>query len=397
MLRPGGRFAVSDVDRRPGHGRGDPRGHAAWTGCIAGALTERRVPRSARRRGLRPTSRSSETHRVHEHAGSAIVRARKPTRSLSDDDRRGAGISLAARSRRAGRDRVQRDRPCRARDRRFHRRRSATIGLLVASFPAGMVAGFGSRAGSCAAPARGSLLRPALALVALGALGFVLGDSLAVYFPARLLMGIGSGGIWIGVTFDTLERWPGQEYRLHEPHVRGVLGGRAHRAGAGRLRRHSPAPSVAYLALSCSPCRSAYSWMSPPATRRDFSSDRGRTPNARILGRLRPPCCSPSGTRRLEGVLPLHFAERLSQARDRSALGLRVRSSSPQARGGSRRDPAAAAIDGFGRRAPGGGRHIARGNGGAACPSGSSLCLLAGARGRSSGSTGSLGPPRRSR
>ena len=25
-------------------------------------------------------------------------------------------------------------------------------------------------------------------------------------------MGIGSGGIWIGVTFDTLERWPGQEY-----------------------------------------------------------------------------------------------------------------------------------------------------------------------------------------
>ena len=87
----------------------------------------------------------------------------------------------------------------------------ATIGLLVASFPVGMVLGFAVAA--WAFKRRGA--RAALAgsvLVAVGSLGFILGDSLAVYFPSRLLMGLGSGGIWIGVTFDTLERWPGQEY-----------------------------------------------------------------------------------------------------------------------------------------------------------------------------------------
>jgi len=86
----------------------------------------------------------------------------------------------------------------------------AAIGLLVASFPAGMVAGFALA--SAAARRRGSrvVLVGSIGLVALGALGFVFGETLAVYFPARVLMGIGSGGIWIGVTFDTLERWPGQ-------------------------------------------------------------------------------------------------------------------------------------------------------------------------------------------
>ena len=88
----------------------------------------------------------------------------------------------------------------------------ATIGLLVASFPAGMVAGFALAGAVVRRRGARALLAGSIALVALGALGFVLGDSLAIYFPARTLMGLGSGGIWIGVTFDTLERWPGQEY-----------------------------------------------------------------------------------------------------------------------------------------------------------------------------------------
>ena len=88
----------------------------------------------------------------------------------------------------------------------------ATIGLLVASFPLGMVAGFWAAARVMRRRGVRSLLLASLLLVAVGALGFVLGDSLSVYFPARLVMGLGSGGLWIGVTFDTLERWPGQEY-----------------------------------------------------------------------------------------------------------------------------------------------------------------------------------------
>jgi MFS family permease len=88
----------------------------------------------------------------------------------------------------------------------------ATIGVLVASFPAGMVAGFAVAGWAVRRFGPRLLLIASLALVATGALGFVMGDSLGVYFAGRTLMGLGSGGIWIGVTFDTLERWPGQEY-----------------------------------------------------------------------------------------------------------------------------------------------------------------------------------------
>lgn len=88
----------------------------------------------------------------------------------------------------------------------------ATIGLLVATFPLAMIAGF-ALAGRVVSRGRAHrLLALSLVGVAVGALGFVLGDGLAVYFPARLLMGFASGGLWIGVTFTTLERWPGQEY-----------------------------------------------------------------------------------------------------------------------------------------------------------------------------------------
>jgi len=59
---------------------------AAYTGCIAGALTEREF------RGALAAARFTdieirETHRVHEHAGSAIIGARKPTAKITYDDR----------------------------------------------------------------------------------------------------------------------------------------------------------------------------------------------------------------------------------------------------------------------------------------------------------------------
>ena len=50
-----------------------------WTGCIAGALTRdefRARARGGRVRGVE----ISETHRVHDHAASAIIRARVPAR-----------------------------------------------------------------------------------------------------------------------------------------------------------------------------------------------------------------------------------------------------------------------------------------------------------------------------
>jgi arsenite methyltransferase len=50
---------------------------AAWTGCIAGALTEDEFRTALAAAGLADIE-IRETHRVHAHAGSAIVRARKP-------------------------------------------------------------------------------------------------------------------------------------------------------------------------------------------------------------------------------------------------------------------------------------------------------------------------------
>ena len=48
-----------------------------WTGCIAGALTREEYERHLSAAGLVDVE-VRETHRVHESAGSAIVRARKP-------------------------------------------------------------------------------------------------------------------------------------------------------------------------------------------------------------------------------------------------------------------------------------------------------------------------------
>jgi MFS family permease len=188
----------------------------------------------------------------------------------------------------------------------------ATIGLLVASFPAGMVAGFALAGWLVRRAGARALLAGSLALVALGALGFVLGDSLAVYFPARLLMGIGSGGIWIGVTFDTLERWPGQEYlcmsRVFAAYSVGGLIGPALGVFGG-----IHGPFLAYLGLLLLAVPLVL-FVAEPAIRRDFAADPAalRTRGFWVASAAILFAVLALGV--LEGVLPLHFAERLSQA-----------------------------------------------------------------------------------
>jgi ubiquinone/menaquinone biosynthesis C-methylase UbiE len=77
VLRPGGRFAVSDVLADADMDAATRADIAQWTGCIAGALTEDEFRRALSDAGLVDIE-VQETHRVHEHAGAAIVRARKP-------------------------------------------------------------------------------------------------------------------------------------------------------------------------------------------------------------------------------------------------------------------------------------------------------------------------------
>jgi arsenite methyltransferase len=78
VLRPGGRFAVTDIVADPGMDEATRRDMALWTGCIAGALTEAEFRAGLETAGFERIE-IRETHRVHDQAGSAIVRARKPT------------------------------------------------------------------------------------------------------------------------------------------------------------------------------------------------------------------------------------------------------------------------------------------------------------------------------
>lgn len=74
VLRPGGRLAFSDVIADEDMDESTKADMAAWTGCIAGALTEADFTGALTRAGfsdieIRPT------HRVHTHAQAAIIRA----------------------------------------------------------------------------------------------------------------------------------------------------------------------------------------------------------------------------------------------------------------------------------------------------------------------------------
>ena len=77
VLRPGGRFAVSDVVADPGVDDQTRAAMGQWTGCVAGALTRTEFTQALADAGLVDVD-IVETHRVHEHAAAAIVRARKP-------------------------------------------------------------------------------------------------------------------------------------------------------------------------------------------------------------------------------------------------------------------------------------------------------------------------------
>jgi len=79
VLRPGGRFAVSDVVADDNMDAATREDMQQWTGCIAGALTRDDFRRELEAAGFERVE-IEETHRVHDQAAAAIIRARIPAR-----------------------------------------------------------------------------------------------------------------------------------------------------------------------------------------------------------------------------------------------------------------------------------------------------------------------------
>ena len=77
VLRPGGRFAVTDIVADSGMDEETRRDLAQWAGCLAGALTQGEFRRELQVAGFAEVE-LRETHRVHEQAASAIIRAKVP-------------------------------------------------------------------------------------------------------------------------------------------------------------------------------------------------------------------------------------------------------------------------------------------------------------------------------
>jgi arsenite methyltransferase len=77
VLRPVGRLAVSDVIADENVDAATRADMQEWTGCIAGALTRAEFEQALAEAGFVDVE-IREIHRVHDQAGSAIVRARQP-------------------------------------------------------------------------------------------------------------------------------------------------------------------------------------------------------------------------------------------------------------------------------------------------------------------------------
>ena len=188
----------------------------------------------------------------------------------------------------------------------------ATIGALVATFPAGMIVSFALAAGAVRRVGARTVQLGSLALVGIGGLGFVVGDSLEVYIVSRALMGFGSGGLWIGITFDTLARWPGREYvcmsRIYAAYAVGGLVGPALGALGG-----IQAPFIAYLALILVAVPFVL-LVRPASEQREFRPDRAVLRSRAFWSSGAAVLVATLGLGVMEGGLPLHLAERLSQA-----------------------------------------------------------------------------------
>jgi MFS family permease len=185
------------------------------------------------------------------------------------------------------------------------------MGMLVATFPLGMVAGFALGGAAVRRRAPAAVILAGLGLVAAGCLGFVLGTDLAVLAPARLLMGLGSGCLWLGITFTTLASWPGQEYlcmsRVFAAYSAGGLLGPL----LGSIHGVR-GPFTAYLVLTLLMTVPVLA-LQLPAHGATFTADHRALRSRGFWAASAGIAFAVMALGTLEGVLPLHFGTKLAQ------------------------------------------------------------------------------------
>ena len=193
----------------------------------------------------------------------------------------------------------------------------ALMGALVTCFAAGQLGGYPLAGGGIRRRHAAFVLAAALVVIVAGDLGFILFDSLPLYFVSRLLQGIGAGGLWIGVTFAVLERYPDDAYRrftavLAAYSIGGVAGPALGAIGGIR------GPFIAHLVLVGAGAI-AVLHMGKPASAARFGSDRKVLRERGFLLASAGILLVALALGTLEGPLALHLGSRLSQ-RELSAL-----------------------------------------------------------------------------
>ena len=187
-----------------------------------------------------------------------------------------------------------------------------TMTMLAATFALAMLVGFVLVGRLVHHGHTTFALLAGLGLLALGSLGFVVTNDLPVLFAARAVMGLGSAGLWLGVTFRTLEYWPGQEYRrmsrVYAAYSIGALVGPVFATLPG-----THLPFVAYLGLLV--VVTPFLLMLPlptqiPTYERDHSWRRRPGFWYAALAIM----FAMLGTGLVDGVMPLHFAMHWSQS-----------------------------------------------------------------------------------
>lgn len=188
----------------------------------------------------------------------------------------------------------------------------AVIGILVTCFGLGQLVGYPLAGRAVQRRGAAFVLGFALALIALGDLGFVAGDDLGLFLAARLVQGIGAGGLWMGITFGMLERFPGEEYRrltslLGAYAIGGVAGPAFGAIGGirGPFLAHLGAVGLGAAALAL---------VGPRRVRTAPGSDRAALRSNAFVVASAGVLLVSLALGALEGPLALHFGSRLGQS-----------------------------------------------------------------------------------